>query len=207
MKSTREKILHTLLTYPGSTINELADSVGINGISIRHHLTSLEADDLVISSEERHGVGRPRLIYSLTDKGVEKFPTSYLRLTKRLIGTLKEKMLEEEVESLFSEIGVEIAQAHKEDLAGKPLEVRIKTLKQLLTREGFIIEYEKGNDSYEISSLSCPYYQVGKDYPEICNLDMSLISEFLSSPVKKVKCILDGDDRCSYQISVINSGE
>jgi len=202
MKSTREKILHTLLSFPGSTINDLADAVGINGISIRHHLTSLEAEDLVISSEERHGVGRPRLIYSLTDKGVEKFPTSYLRLTKRLIGTLKDKMSEEEVESLFGEIGIEIAQAHKDDLDGKPIEARIETLKQLLTREGFIIEYEKGNDSYEISSLSCPYYQVGIDYPEICNLDMHLISEFLSAHVKKVTCILEGDERCTYQVSV-----
>jgi predicted ArsR family transcriptional regulator len=142
------------------------------------------------------------LIYSLTDKGIEKFPTSYLRLTKQLIGTLKEKMSEEELESLFGEIGVEIAQAHKEDLAGKPFEARIKMLKQVLTREGFIVEYKKGNDSYEISSLSCPYYQVGIDYPEICYLDMHLISEFLPAPAKKVTCILDGDDRCTYRVSV-----
>ena len=80
MKSTREKILRTLLAFPGSTINDLAEAVGINGISIRHHLTSLEADDLVVSSEERHGVGRPRLVYSLTDAGIEEFPSSYLRL-------------------------------------------------------------------------------------------------------------------------------
>lgn len=207
MKSTREKILHTLLSYPGSTINELANAVGINGISIRHHLTSLEADDLVVSSEERHGVGRPRLIYSLTDKGVEKFPTSYLRLTKRLIGTLKDKMSEEEVESLFSEIGIEMAQAHKEELDGKPLDARIKTIKQVLTREGFIIEYEKGNDSYEISSLSCPYYQVAKDYPEICNLDIHIISEFLSAPVERKTCILEGDDRCTYHIPLSTDGD
>lgn len=202
MKRTREKILHTLLSYPGSTINELADTVGINGISIRHHLTSLEAEDLVVSSEERHGVGRPRLIYSLTDKGVEKFPTNYLRLTRRLIGTLKEKMSEEEVKSLFSEIGVEIAQAHNEELVGKTIDEKIKMLKNLLTREGFIIEYEKDNSSYEITSLSCPYYKVGIDFPEICNLDIHIISEFLSTPVNKTTCILNGDDRCTYNIPI-----
>ena len=77
MKSTREKILRTLLAFPGSTIIDLAEAVGINGISIRHHLTSLEADGLVTSSEERHGVGRPHLVYTLTDKGIEQFPTSW----------------------------------------------------------------------------------------------------------------------------------
>lgn len=207
MKRTREKILRTLLSYPGSTINELADAVGINGISIRHHLTSLEAEDLVISSEERHGVGRPRLIYSLTDMGVEKFPTSYLRLTKRLIGALKEKLTNEEISTIFSDIGLEIAQSHKDDFAGKPIEDRVKMLKNLLTREGFIIEYEKGNDSYEITSLSCPYYQIGIDYPEICNLDIHIISEFLSAPVERKTCILEGDDRCTYHIPLPTDGD
>jgi len=112
MKSTREKILKTLLTYPGSTILSMANAVGINGISIRHHLTALEADDLVTSSEERHGVGRPRLIYSLTDKGVEKFPTSYLQFSRRLINTLKQKYSQTEVESLSKEMAIQVAESH-----------------------------------------------------------------------------------------------
>jgi len=66
MKSTRERVLQTLLTNPNSTINALAEAVGINAVSVRHHLTSLQADNLVQSQEERHGVGRPRLVYSLT---------------------------------------------------------------------------------------------------------------------------------------------
>ncbi len=74
MTSSRDKILYILLTYPGSTINDLAEAVGINGISIRHHLTVMEAEDLVTATEERHGVGRPRLTYTLTEKGVEEFP-------------------------------------------------------------------------------------------------------------------------------------
>ena len=74
MKRTREKILRRILAFPGSTINDLAQAVGINGISIRHHLTAMEAEGLVQSNEERHGVGRPRLTYSLTNKGVEQFP-------------------------------------------------------------------------------------------------------------------------------------
>ncbi len=88
MKSTREKILRTLLTYPGSTIKYLSEVVGINGISIRHHLNALEAEGLIVSSEERHGVGRPHLVYSLTEIGVEEFPTGYLNLSKRLLSAV-----------------------------------------------------------------------------------------------------------------------
>ena len=101
MKSTRDRILQTLLKKPGSTINDLAGAVGINPISVRHHLTNLQVEGLVAAEEERHGVGRPRLIYSLTEDGMEKFPTRYLRLTSRLLDQLKSTLPEPMVSKLF----------------------------------------------------------------------------------------------------------
>lgn len=200
MKSTREKILRTLLAFPGSTINDLAEAVGINGISIRHHLTSLEAEDLVTSAEERHGVGRPRLIYTLTDKGVEEFPTSYLRLTKRLLVELKQRLGAEEVKVIFQNIGQKMAEHYSEDLNDESLETRMRHLKSVLTQEGFIIDYVKNENGFILTSLSCPYYKVGLDHPEICALDQQMISEFLSAPVKVQSCILNGADCCTYHI-------
>lgn len=205
MKSTREKILRTLLLSPESTINELAEAVGINGISIRHHLTSLEADDLVVSSEERHGVGRPRLIYSLTDKGVEKFPTGYLRLTKRVIGALNETMTSTEIASLFGSIGTQIAQSYAEDLEIKPIKERLKILKKIMTREGFIFEYNKNQNAYTLSSFSCPYHQIISEHPELCNIDYQLISNVLLTTVEIKTCILKGDEFCSYCVPIEES--
>ena len=85
MKSTRERVLQTLSSHPRSTIIEIAKEVGINAISVRHHLTSLQASSLVASEEERHGVGRPRMVYFLTENGLEHFPTGYLRLTNNIL--------------------------------------------------------------------------------------------------------------------------
>jgi len=193
------------LSYPGSTINALADAVGINGISIRHHLTSMEADDLVISEEERHGVGRPRLIYSLTDKGVEKFPTAYVQLTKRLIKALKEQMTSSEITSLFGEIGADIAEAYRDELDGKSINGRLKTLKKVMTHEGFILEYEQGKDFYLITSLSCPYHQLISDFPEICSIDYQIISELLSMPVEIETCLINGNENCTFRIPINKS--
>ncbi len=92
MKSTKDKILQTLLRQPKITINELAEAVEINPISVRHHLTNLQMEGLIEADEVRHGVGRPRLVYSLTQDGMERFPTKYLRLTTRLLTQMKETM-------------------------------------------------------------------------------------------------------------------
>jgi len=200
VKSTREKIVKTLLSYPGSSINDLAEAVGINGISIRHHLTALEAEDLVTSSEERHGVGRPRLIYSLTEKGVEEFPTNYLKLTRRLLDSLNNRMPPEEIKSIFEDIGAEIAAPYEVDLDKKTLEERILILKTVMSKEGFIIDTRNNEDSYTITSLSCPYYRVGLDHPVVCALDQTIISKLLATPVKLISCICDGANHCTYHV-------
>ncbi len=93
-KSTRQRVLQTLLSRQRCTINELAEAVNINPISVRHHITRLEAEGLVTSEEERHGVGRPRRLYFLTEDGQERFPSRYLRFTIRLLEQLKDTMPE-----------------------------------------------------------------------------------------------------------------
>jgi DeoR family transcriptional regulator, suf operon transcriptional repressor len=206
MKSTREKILRTLLAYPGSTINTLAEAVGINGISIRHHLTALEAEDLVVSAEERHGVGRPRLIYSLSEKGIETFPTSYLRLTHHILDVLTHKLPPAELHELFEDIGMEMAEPYEFGIDGKPLDERIELLKTAMTKEGFIIEIQKNADEYILTSLSCPYFKVGKDHPIVCTLDHTLISRLLGTPFEVVACICQGADRCIYKIPAQSEG-
>ena len=101
-KSTRERVLYILLKQYRCTINDLAGAVDINPISVRHHITKLEAEGLVSSEEERHGVGRPRRVYFLTEEGREKFPTRNMQHTTRLLQQLKDNMPEQMVNELFS---------------------------------------------------------------------------------------------------------
>jgi predicted ArsR family transcriptional regulator len=202
MTSTRDKVLRTLLTRQRCTINELAEAVGINPISVRHHVTKLEAEGLVTSEEERHGVGRPRRLYFLTEDGMEQFPTRYLRLTVRLLEQLKETLPEPMVGELFSQVANDLVADYTSDLEldGIPLEERLDIVKDLLKNEGFTMEWERQDDGYHIREVNCPYYHVGQNHPEVCAVDQTLISNMLDVPVEKVKCILDGDSFCTYVV-------
>ncbi|RME06488.1 MAG: winged helix-turn-helix transcriptional regulator, partial [Anaerolineae bacterium] len=132
--STRDKVLRTLLTRQRCTINELAEAVGINPISVRHHVNKLEASGLVASEEERHGVGRPRLVYFLTEKGMEQFPSRYLRLTIRLLNQLKETLPAPLVGELFSQMANDLAEEYAADLDVDelPMEERLDLVRDLL---------------------------------------------------------------------------
>ena len=203
MASTRDVVLRTLLTQPRCTINELSEKVGISPISIRHHIASLEAEGLIGSQDERHGVGRPRQVFFLTETGMEQFPTRYVRLTVRLLEQLKETMPEVMINKLFTQMAVNLARDLSEGTETKNLsmEERLNLVIDILRREGFSIEWEQLEDGYQIQEASCPYYFVGQNHPEVCAMDQILISTVLSMPAEKVTCILNGDNNCTYLIS------
>lgn len=200
MKSTRDKILRTLLSKPRSTINDLAEAVGINPISVRHHLTNLQMEGLVEGQEERHGVGRPRLMYVLTDEGMERFPTRYLQLTTRLLSQMKESMPGPVIAKLFSQIAEDLANEYASDMKNLSMEERLDFVQEMLAQEGFTVEWEKKDGAYQIHEISCPYYQIGVAHPEVCTVDQTLISKMLALPANKVQCILDGGSHCTYVV-------
>jgi DeoR family suf operon transcriptional repressor len=207
MKSTRDKILQTLLEKPRSTINALAEAVGINPISVRHHLTNLQMEGLVEGQEERHGVGRPRLVYILTDEGMERFPTRYMQLTTRLLSQMKDSMPGPVVANLFNQIAEDLASQYASDVQNLTMEERLDFVKQILAHEGFTVRWEKKGGQYEIHEISCPYYQVGATHPEVCSVDQTLISRMLAVPANKVQCILSGAAHCTYVIQPPNPKE
>lgn len=200
--TTRNRVLRSLLLNQKRTVNELAESVDINPISVRHHVTKLEAEGLIVSEEERHGVGRPRLIFSLTPKGMEQFPQRYLQLTMRLMDQLKSNLPEKVLGTIFKDVAEGIANelTHDINLEELTLEERLELLQEVLTAEGFMVNLEEEEDSFYIVEASCPYHHVGEDHPEICVVDQELIAHFVSSTPKRVECILDGDKQCKYRI-------
>lgn len=200
--STRDRVLRSLLLNQKRTVNELAESVDINPISVRHHVTKLEAEGLIDSEEERHGVGRPRLVFSLTPKGMEHFPQRYLQLTMRLLEQLKTNLPEKVLGSIFKEVAEGIADDLTQDINLEDLDFkdRLELLQEVLTAEGFMVNLEEEEGNIYIVEASCPYHHVGEDHPEICVVDQELIAHFVSTTPKRVECILDGDKQCKYLV-------
>lgn len=200
MKSTRDRILQTLLRHPRSSTIELAEAVGINPISVRHHINNLQEESLVGCEEERHGVGRPRMVYFLTENGLEKFPTRYLRLTTRILSQMKDKFSQPLVSEMFKELATSMAHEYSDELKDLKVEDRLEAMKELLADEGFVVEWEKKAGEYLIHEITCPYLQIGQNHPEVCTVDQTLISVMLNVPAKKVSCILSGADHCTYRV-------
>ena len=201
MKSTREKVLQTLISNPRSTILEIAKDVGINAISVRHHLTSLQAASLVSAEEERHGVGRPRLVYFLTDRGMEKFPTRYYRLTNNLLSEMKASMPEAEVKNIFRKMAEKLSEDYKPAFETLKFEEKLTLLKTVMAKEGYELTLSKSGDKYQLNEVSCPFFQIGREHPEICLFDKTLIAKLLSIPEEQIEHIHTKENQCAFQIN------
>ncbi len=198
MKTTREKVLTTIKLHPKSTIIEIADQVGINAISVRHHLTTLQAEGLINAEEERHGVGRPRLVYSLSEKGLEVFPSRYYRLINSLMDQIKETLPAQNVNSIFSSMAEKLTSDYEPVLENMGLEKRLDLLKSILANEGFEVEWRKEGDQYSIQEISCPYSRIGEKHPEVCMFDKSIISNVLDIPLQKISYHKREENLCTY---------
>jgi predicted ArsR family transcriptional regulator len=195
---TRDIILRTLRVRGKCTVKDLAEAAAVSPVSVRHHLTNLQAEGLVQAEEVRHGVGRPRLLYFLTDTALELFPARYFSLSSRLIDEIKEMLPENQVAQVFNGVAEAMAQRYAGELAGLPMDRRLGRLVELLGAEGFEAQIERQGDQIIVRELSCPYFRIGQEHPEVCSIDHTLIARALSVPVDRVTCLLDGDIHCSF---------
>ena len=202
MTSTRNLVLKTLLNRPRVSVVELAEAVDINPISVRHHIGKLLQNGLVDFISERHGVGRPRQVYFLTEKGMEQFPHRNIQLTTRLIDQMKTSMSDISVKQIFKDIGNDINSKAESELIGMTLYERLNFVEKRLTDEGFEATVERTNEEILIHEYNCPFLHVGKKHREICIIDSQIIKNSLATEAKRTNCMLDGDSCCTYVIPI-----
>ncbi len=201
MNTTRERILQTIKERGQVTIADLAESLSISHISVRHHLSSLQAEGSIKFSEERHGVGRPHLVYSLTEAAHERLAPKYAHLSTRLLDELKTSLPAEAIESMFSRMADGIIAEYSAKLADKSLEEKMELLIEMLGAEGFMARWNRTGETIRLTEYSCPYLRLGQKHPEVCAIDHALISQVMDATVEKTTCVLDGADHCVYVIT------
>jgi predicted ArsR family transcriptional regulator len=112
LSKSRLEILKLLYKKPLS-VDELAERLRLQPITVRHHLQSLEEAGFVKSFEERAGsVGRPKLYYKIVkEPPLLSFPKRhYLALSNFVINTLQFLLGERKARKILSKAGSEMGE-------------------------------------------------------------------------------------------------
>src|SRR5688572_17422769 len=102
--SALRRNLLLLLRHDGpSAPEDLAVGLGASRTGVLQQLHALEAAGLVSRRAVRHGVGRPRHVYDVTDAAQDLFPTNYDALANGLLAAIRAIGGEALVDDVFDE--------------------------------------------------------------------------------------------------------
>src|SRR3990170_319255 len=147
MQSTRQHILEYLQRQGRATVKELGSLLGLTSTGIRQHLTVLERDGLVDAREERGRVGRPTLVYSLTEKADALFPKTYDALATILIEEVRATNGNEKLHELLQRVASRMASPYVERTRGKPLPQRVQETARILEEQGCLVDVRSDDEA------------------------------------------------------------
>jgi predicted ArsR family transcriptional regulator len=198
--STRWLVLKALRTLGKATITELSDAVGVAGVTIRHHLTNLQAEGLIDVEAERRSVGRPVHIYRLSQEAERFFPNAYHVLVDGLLDQVKDQLPADAVDQLIDGLADSLTGNLRASLAGQPEDVQREILLDWLDEQGMTARWEDGDDGLQLVRYHCPYYDIGARHPEICRIELSVVGSVLGTGAVRSTCMQHGDAACTLVV-------
>jgi predicted ArsR family transcriptional regulator len=205
VESTRDQILRYVRGRRETSVHQLAESLGLSQQAVRRHLDGLRADGFLDAKLERHGVGRPALVFFATERGEELSGRTYLQLLSRLFRHLEKSEGESAaghhvLDDVFAGIAAEVAADHQSEVHGGTLAERVAQAAAALEREGIVDGWEQQGDVFEIHNDECPYLRLAAMSDAPCRSDRQTIELLVGANVEQVKRIVDGAMSCEYVV-------
>ncbi len=200
MQPTRQDILDYLRRHGRGSVRDLGQLLGLTSTGIRQHLTILERDGLIEGHEERGRVGRPALVYSLTDRGDSLYPKRYDSLAGMLLDEVKAMTGSKGLQSLLRRVAVRLAERHQDRMEGKDLPARVEEVARIIEEEGCLVDTAFQDGVYFIHRYTCPFPSVAADHTGLCSLHVEYVRRLLQADARLISCIIRGDRSCTYRI-------
>jgi len=201
MQSTRQHILEYLQRQGRATVKELGGLLGLTSTGIRQHLTVLERDGLVDTHEERGRVGRPTLVYSLTEKADALFPKTYDALAAVLLEEIRCSQGNERLHDLLHKVAERMAAPYAERIEGRPLPERVRETARIMEEQGCLVDVrEAGDGEYYIDEFTCPFPRVAQQDRSVCALHVDFVRVLTGGDTRLTQSLLRGERACCYRV-------
>lgn len=200
LQSTRQQILEYLQRNGRATVKELGKLLKLTSTGIRQHLTVLERDGLVNAQEERGRVGRPTLVYSLTEKADALFPKTYDELASVLLEEVRATDGNQRVHELLHRVAERMAEPYGERVDGKPLPARVEETARIMEEQGCLVDVRSEGEEYFIDEFTCPFLKVAQEDRAICALHVDFVRILSGGDTRLCHSLLRGERSCTYRI-------
>ncbi len=203
----RRAILLRLRQDGPTSPDQLAARLNASRTGVLQQLRALEAAELVRHQTERHGVGRPRHLYDITEDAQALFPANYGGLAAGLLEAIGAIGGADLVEEVFAARRRQIGERVRHELdqrlgADASLEDRVRELAAIQDEQGYLSEARPlPGGGYELREHNCAIYHVAKRAGAACDAELDLFREVLGVEVVRETHIASGDRCCTYRIT------
>jgi len=202
----RRAILVRLRHDGPSSPEALASALGLSRTGVLQQLHALETAGLVSRQAVRHGVGRPRHVYDVTDAAQDLFPTNYDGLASGLLAAIRSLGGEPLIDEVFEERRRLTRDRLRQRLdaslpADAPLIDKARELAVIQDEQGYLAEAVLGADGViRLVERNCAIHRVSSEHAAACQAELDLFRELLGTSVERETHIAAGDRCCTYRI-------
>ena len=203
----RRELLLRLRRVGPSSPDRLATELGASRTGVLQQLRALERDGLVRRETVRHGVGRPRHVYDVTEHAQELFPAAYDGLATGLLSAIRAVGGTDLVDEVFDARRRISSERIRQQLAERlPPDAtaldRARELAAIQDDQGYLAEAVIGADGViRIVEHNCAIHRVATDVDAACRAELELFRDVLGGDVERETHIARNDRCCTYRLS------
>lgn len=204
MQATRQQILDYLRRQGRATVKDLDAYLSLTSTGVRQHLTVLERESLVEAQEERGRVGRPALVYRLTEQGDALYPKSYDELANVLLEEVRELAGGQVLQTLLRRVATRFADPYRERLENRSVSERAHEASRIIGERGCLSDCVQDGDDWLIRQYTCPFPRVAGENSCVCSLDVEFIRQLVGADARLTTSLLRDDRACTFRIREID---
>jgi len=199
--TSRSAALTLLKRNPNASLEQVAAGLGISKVAALGHMQRLETDGLVERSYRAGHVGRPRVLFRLTEKGTTLFPQAYTEMSICALEFIERRLGRTAVGELLSQRAGEVSDRNWARVQSGPLPARVAELARVRTEGGYMAEVSgRRRGSVELREHNCPILALARQYPEACETERRMFESLLRARVEVSHRVVAGDPVCRFLI-------
>jgi len=199
-KSQRLEIINKLKRTQGLSVGELAEQLGMSYMGVKQHCVELEGEGYLDTWRRAKGIGRPELLYRLTERVHELFPTASNGMTITLLENAKALFGPAAAEKLLFSVFQKKAESYQARVRADTIAERAGKLARLRDTEGCMAEIEQDAAFIRIIEYHCPIRDLLKAFPIVARLEAELFTRVLGATVQREEAHASGLYRCVFTL-------
>src|SRR5213082_60531 len=165
-RTQRLEILNSLKRTKGMSVNQLVDKMRMSYMGIKQHCLTLQRDGYLDTWRSPQKMGRPEMVYRLTRRTQDLFPTDSNQFTLELLKSIQEIYGPNAPEKLLYNVFEKKTAALKAKVKGETVAASAKWLDRGRHGDGYMAQFTtSGEGSPHILECHSPIMNLIEQYP------------------------------------------